>query len=443
MLEVAGVNPVRIRKADGATRLVRTGESAELTAGDGFWLVRSLYWIALDGVDWGSSAGNAGRRISGLVPLGDRRGTSSVTGVSLEFAGLFGLDVLGNPDPQASGPEMCGDMVVEDVDAAFAQLAQDEALARKLAQDEKAAAPLPPLPEAQVQMAEDEALARALAEAEAEAEAEALRLEADRKMAAALEAALQKELANPRDVATLADAFVQRIFESMTKMGKSILKLQKLSSEVLETKFEVKWNEYMAVYGADSEEARPRLAFHGTRSSALASIAAKGLVVPGTEPGVKHRTDSGWYGRGVYFSPNFSVASAYASNSQVIVAAVVRGRVLSIPASDSTTYRGQPCEPGYDSHEAGNEWIMFQAEQILPLFLLTFAHGKRADGWAPEYLPGANALEKFEAKVAAKKKARKRKRAAIPLNMSPEEIAASPLNALTVAELKDELAARL
>jgi hypothetical protein len=50
------------------------------------------------------------------------------------------------------------------------------------------------------------------------------------------------------------------------------------------------------------------LAFHGTAEKNIKAIAKTNFVVPGTH-GVKHATDTGWYGKGIYFSeyPSYSM----------------------------------------------------------------------------------------------------------------------------------------
>ena len=461
-LVAGGTNPVRVQHADGSTEIVAKGEECVLHPEDACWLVRTRYPVSFTPSPRDKSKPNSHKRKrSGLQALARR--TSSITGISPEFAALFGVDALGRASLQGSGC-FAGDVAGEEIAramqeeedkkaeearaAAASQEAKDAVMAAALAaQMEAEAAFAPPREEREGGGEnEDEALARALAAAE-EAEAEAIakaeaQAEADMKMAQELDAHLQAELENPNDVPTLADAFVQRLF---TSPGIKVSSLLKLSSEVLETKFEVKWAEFQAAYGKASPESRPVLLFHGTTSAAVDGISRKGFLVPGSSGAPAHRTDDGWYGRGVYFSPSFSLAASYSTNSQVIVAAVVPGRIKQLDPGDSSTYRGQPCTIGYDMHVAGNEWVVFQAEQILPLFLLKFSSSHHAPGPSPLYLPSAASLPAYKDEGGSggptKRKRFLPSKSLPPLAHSMEAIKASPLWALTVPDLRQDLVA--
>jgi len=87
--------------------------------------------------------------------------------------------------------------------------------------------------------------------------------------------------------------------------GAILNRVERIRSQVLETKFEVKWEELKANYGGDSALAKPRLAFHGTTAANIESISTRGLLVPGSAAGVKHITDNGYYGKGIYLSPSY------------------------------------------------------------------------------------------------------------------------------------------
>lgn len=86
------------------------------------------------------------------------------------------------------------------------------------------------------------------------------------------------------------------------------------------------WEALKAEYGEKHKYAKPSLAFHGTASKNIPSIARKGLLVPGrgayvtacpaitcisnapAESGIRHRTDNGYYGKGIYLSPKSSLS---------------------------------------------------------------------------------------------------------------------------------------
>jgi aprataxin and PNK-like factor len=130
----------------------------------------------------------------------------------------------------------------------------------------------------------------------------------------------------------------------------------------------------------------------GTRGDLIPSITNKGLLVPGTAPGVEHVTDSGWYppqpplsihtartaltvvvaryGCGIYLSPNPDVAQGYAADGKMLVCAVLMGRIYTCPA----VMEGVGCRRGYDSHTSpcGEELILFDAAQVLPCYLVVF-----------------------------------------------------------------------
>jgi len=124
-----------------------------------------------------------------------------------------------------------------------------------------------------------------------------------------------------------------------------------------------------------------RVGYHGTSEEALPSILAKGLLVPGKRNNVEHRSDTGWWGGGIYLSPDPIVSSSYAHNSKLIVCAVLLGR----PYHCKQRMDGQACKKGYDSHispwwsisgNLGKEWVLFDEGQILPCFVISFFRSK-------------------------------------------------------------------
>lgn len=135
-------------------------------------------------------------------------------------------------------------------------------------------------------------------------------------------------------------------------------------------KFDRKWSEFKATYGSTAAESQTTLAFHGTRGDLIPSITNKGLLVPGTAPGVEHVTDSGWYGCGIYLSPNPDVAQGYAADGKMLVCAVLMGRIYTCPE----VMEGVGCRRGYDSHTSpcGEELVLFDAAQVLPCYLVVF-----------------------------------------------------------------------
>jgi hypothetical protein len=99
----------------------------------------------------------------------------------------------------------------------------------------------------------------------------------------------------------------------------------------------------------------------------LNSIEQGGLKVPG-QAGVNHENDSGWWGKGIYVSPDPDYAGGYAEGGKLIVVVVLLGK-----AYDCVKRRdGGILEPGYDSHiaEGGKEFVLFKNTQVLPLWVV-------------------------------------------------------------------------
>jgi len=143
------------------------------------------------------------------------------------------------------------------------------------------------------------------------------------------------------------------------------------------------WVRYQQKYGIGSDEATPRIAFHGTKALRMSSIEQKGLLVPGNS-GVTHATDSGWYGRGIYLSPTPSYSMAYSDDGRLIICAVLMGKAFRCV----NRLDGAGLQPGTDSHMSpdGQEYILFEAGQVLPLFVLNTRKQqgnflKNAFGW--------------------------------------------------------------
>jgi hypothetical protein len=76
----------------------------------------------------------------------------------------------------------------------------------------------------------------------------------------------------------------------------------------------------------------------------------------------------GYWGKGVYTSPNSSLALSYSGNQPVFVCLALPGRQL---LASQEKHHGKPCEPGFDSHYApgGQELIFFKSDQLFPIYL--------------------------------------------------------------------------
>eukprot|EP01133_Synstelium_polycarpum_P007375 gene7375-8594_t len=121
------------------------------------------------------------------------------------------------------------------------------------------------------------------------------------------------------------------------------------------------------------DDCSPVFGFHGTSAKNINSICTNNFSVPGNN-GVGHATDSGWYGKGIYFSeyPEYSIG--YISDcSKLLLCKVLLGK--SYKCSGLIT--GQPCKTGYTSHISPDEkeLVIFSPEQILPLYIVHYGDG--------------------------------------------------------------------
>ncbi len=98
--------------------------------------------------------------------------------------------------------------------------------------------------------------------------------------------------------------------------------------------------------------------------------------VPGKNyPGIGvigHATDNGWYGKGIYLSPNASVSIGYCRGGSILlVNAVLMGKIFKC----TTQINGAPLKAGYDSHQdpSGNEFVIFDECQVLPCYAIKIA----------------------------------------------------------------------
>ena len=151
----------------------------------------------------------------------------------------------------------------------------------------------------------------------------------------------------------------------------------------------------------------PELVFHGTRRQYIANILARGFVKPGDV--MNHQGDTlevrcgSSFGRGTYTSPEPRYAMHYSDytapesrsdcripGQKLIVCAALMGRKYVCRHGEK---RGvDKVESGYDSHvsETGFEYIVFNAAQLLPLYVLHLTDGREnlSTFWAQRVLKG-------------------------------------------------------
>lgn len=116
----------------------------------------------------------------------------------------------------------------------------------------------------------------------------------------------------------------------------------------------------------------PVLAFHGTKQEYITPICETGFKVPGA--GHKHRTDTGWYGKGVYFSEYPSYSMGYIQGAtKLLLSQVLPGKVYNC----TKLIHGAPLQKGYDSHTSPDkhELVIFNAYHILPQYIVHYTTG--------------------------------------------------------------------
>ncbi|XP_078382045.1 uncharacterized protein LOC144664717 [Oculina patagonica] len=118
----------------------------------------------------------------------------------------------------------------------------------------------------------------------------------------------------------------------------------------------------------------PVLAFHGTKETNIHSICNTGFRVPG-DANFEHATDTGFYGRGVYFSeyPSYSMTFIRGA-SRLLLCQVLPGKVYRC----INLIHGEPLEMGHDSHTSpdGKELVIFNSYHILPSYVVHYGEAK-------------------------------------------------------------------
>jgi hypothetical protein len=256
----------------------------------------------------------------------------------------------------------------EDPDAEYARRLADDGeminsdmeIARQLAQDE----------EDEIKRAEEAKRMKLLEEEKRRSEQEARRIkeEEERRIAGEIareetEKALQMEKMDPESSKLIPDTGLLK----NTLIKYHGCKIQRIIKPDLRKRFEALLSEYKSKYGNHSPFIKPVWAYHGTKAIRMPSIEEKGLLVPGTN-GVTHATDSGWYGRGIYLSPNCDVSLGYSDDGRLLICAVLMGKIFKC----HNRLDGAGIQPNCDSHESpgGDEYIVFNPGQVLPVFVI-------------------------------------------------------------------------
>lgn len=114
----------------------------------------------------------------------------------------------------------------------------------------------------------------------------------------------------------------------------------------------------------------PVLAFHGTKVENITKICETGFKVPG-EKGFKHATDTGWYGKGVYFSEFPDYCMGYIKGAdKLLLCQVLPGKVFHC----KKLIHGAPLSKGCDSHTSPDkkELVIFNSYHILPCYVVHY-----------------------------------------------------------------------
>uniref|UniRef100_A0A8B8BMY6 Poly [ADP-ribose] polymerase n=1 Tax=Crassostrea virginica TaxID=6565 RepID=A0A8B8BMY6_CRAVI len=114
----------------------------------------------------------------------------------------------------------------------------------------------------------------------------------------------------------------------------------------------------------------PVLAFHGTEVKNISKICDTGFRVPG-RAGFKHATDTGWYGKGVYFSEYPEYSMHYIRGAEkLLLCQVLPGKVFHC----KKLIHGAALSKGHDSHISPDkkELVIFNSHHILPCYVVHY-----------------------------------------------------------------------
>jgi len=236
----------------------------------------------------------------------------------------------------------------------------DEAIARQLAQDDEDE--MKRMEEAKRKKVIEEEKRRTEAEVRRIQEEEARKVSAE-KSREETEKALQIASMDPESYHLIPDTGLLK--NTLTKYNGC--EIRRIIKPDLRVRFETCLTQFKSKYGANSPLSKPVWAYHGTKAARMSSIEQKGLLVPGAS-GVTHATDSGWYGRGIYLSPNCDVSLGYSDDGRLLICAVLMGKIFKC----KNRLDGAGLQPNCDSHESpgGDEFICFNPGQVLPVFVI-------------------------------------------------------------------------
>eukprot|EP01112_Ceratiomyxa_fruticulosa_P018209 TRINITY_DN5781_c0_g2_i1.p1 TRINITY_DN5781_c0_g2~~TRINITY_DN5781_c0_g2_i1.p1 ORF type:complete len:451 (-),score=105.37 TRINITY_DN5781_c0_g2_i1:85-1437(-) len=184
-----------------------------------------------------------------------------------------------------------------------------------------------------------------------------------------------------------------RFFQTMARAQSNYIvsKVGVIANSPLRTKFNTRLQAFRSAGKADLE-----WGFHGTSEESISAISKTGFLTPDeiqklknekaaktgggkkSAPKVKPKLDievldDGFFGKGIYFSFYSDYAMYYSqerSSSQILLSQILVGKAYKC----TTRMDGSDVMKGFDSHYSpkGNEVVIFQPDQILPRYIITF-----------------------------------------------------------------------
>lgn len=141
---------------------------------------------------------------------------------------------------------------------------------------------------------------------------------------------------------------------------------------ICNTKLFKQYNEKRALMLKGNKKLTEEWGFHGTSEESVESIAEKGFIHPDKLDDV-HKLDDGYFGKGIYFSMYSDYAMYYSverDSSKILLCKLLTGKIYHCDGRMD----GKGLKSGYDSHYSpkGNEIIIFNANQILPRYIIEF-----------------------------------------------------------------------
>ncbi|CAF2070307.1 unnamed protein product [Rotaria magnacalcarata] len=147
-----------------------------------------------------------------------------------------------------------------------------------------------------------------------------------------------------------------------------VIKVEYVCNPILINKFNQARDELKRKRGENYSY--PILAFHGTAVTNIQPICDNGFKVPGQD-GFQHATDTGYYGRGTYFSeyPNYSM-SYIKGSTKLMLCQILQGKVYQC----TQLIVGADLQDGFDSHCSPDkkELIIFRSDYILPQYIVHY-----------------------------------------------------------------------